>query len=466
MSSIAPPKEIFRQYDIRGIAGEVLNEVLAESLGAAFGSELVERGGRRVALGHDCRLSSPMLYEAFARGLERCGLHILCLGEVPTPLTSFAISELDCDGAAMVTGSHNPPRWNGFKLALSSGPFYGKEIQGLRERIIGSDFSESNVKSHREEVELIPRWAEKWASTLQFSTHRLKVVVDAGNGVAGPAALALYALLPIDVIPLFCEPNGHFPNHHPDPTREENLSALRDAVHTEGADLGISFDGDGDRIGIIDRRGEIIWGDQLLLFFAEQLLKVHPKAKIIGEVKCSQLLYDGVAAAGGEAEMWKVGHSLIKARMKETGALIAGEMSGHIFFADRFPGYDDAAYVGARLFEILSDPAIDLSAWLDALPTQFNTPELRVFCPDEAKVSVIERASAFFSSRYEVNEIDGVRIRFQSGWGLIRASNTQPVLVLRFEAGSEAALGEARAEVERWLRVEAPEVDLDRDPDH
>jgi phosphomannomutase/phosphoglucomutase len=276
----------------------------------------------------------------------------------------------------------------------------------------------------------------------------------------------------VDVVPLYCEPDGDFPFHHPDPTVERNLADLKARVLAEGADLGLAFDGDGDRLGVVDGRGRAVWGDQLMVFFARDVLAARPGARVIGEVKCSQSLYDAIEAAGGVPEMWRVGHSLIKARMRETGAPLAGEMSGHIFFADRFFGYDDAAYVGARLLELLSRApaapaaAATLSGWVDALPPSFTTPELRVACPDAHKAAVVARFSSSFAARYPVVAIDGARVRFPEGWGLLRASNTQPVLVLRFEARAEGLLAAYRAEVEGWLRAHAPEVDLDVDANH
>ncbi|MCA9546924.1 MAG: phosphomannomutase/phosphoglucomutase, partial [Myxococcales bacterium] len=352
-------------------------------------------------------------------------------------------------GAVAITGSHNPGDWNGFKLGLGKGSLYGDAIQHLRQLIETEDFAVG--QAGLETVDLYPDYLGWVGEHLRLGPKPIKVVVDAGNGTGGLVGPALYRALGAEVIELFCEPDGDFPNHHPDPTVEENLADLKAAVAAHGADLGIAYDGDADRIGAVAPDGRVLWGDQLLLLFARDILTRHPGAKFVAEVKCSRVLYDGIAAAGGDAEMWQVGHSLIKARMKETGALLAGEMSGHLFFADDFFGFDDAPYVGARLIELLSRGQVTLAGFLDGLPQTVTTPELRVDCPDDAKFDLVQKAVAHFSARYPVNPIDGARISFPEGWGLIRASNTQPVLVMRFEAPTAQALAAYRGEVEAWL---------------
>jgi len=376
----------------------------------------------------------------------------------------FALQQHGIDGGVAITGSHNPPAWNGFKLCLGTHSVYGDAIIQLRDTIIQGDYEQG--VGHSEEKDLLPAYLAATSKSLKPLEKTIKVVVDAGNGTGGIAAGQMYRAMGADVEELYCEPDGDFPNHHPDPTVEANLVDLRRRVTESNADLGIAFDGDADRLGAIDKQGRTVWGDQLLTFFGRALLEETPGAKIVGEVKCSKVMYDSLREAGGNVEMWKVGHSLIKARMKETGALLAGEMSGHLFFADRYFGYDDAIYAGARLIELLSHSDDGLEDWVNALPTTFVTPEIRVSCADSDKFAVTERAAAYFSTQYPVVQVDGVRIEFPHGWGLIRASNTQPVLVLRFEADSAARRDAYHRSVQDWLQLNAPEVDLDADTHH
>jgi phosphomannomutase/phosphoglucomutase len=455
---------IFRQYDIRGRAESDLRDEVVYALGRAYASEIKARGGQTVALGRDCRLSGPRLMDAFEKGVHDSGLNVLQLGMVPTPLLYFALYQLPCDGGVVITGSHNPSPWNGFKMCAGQSAMYGDALLKLKDRMERADYTTGTGRT--ECVDIYPMYYDFVCQQFQKGPKQLKVVVDAGNGAGGPVVAELYRRLGFDVIPIYCEPDGRFPNHHPDPTVEENLADLKAKVISSGADLGLAYDGDADRIGMVDRHGRAIWGDQILIFLAKDVIRRNPGAKIVGEVKCSQVMYQEINRVGGQAEMWKVGHSLIKARMKETGALLAGEMSGHIFIADRFFGYDDAPYVGARLLELLSHSTDDLSDWLDALPKQFNTPELRVYCEDEHKTAVMARAVTHFKNLYPVVDIDGVRINFPQGWGLLRPSNTQPVLVMRFEADSVALRDEYRGIVEKWLKDEAPEVDLEADTNH
>ncbi len=462
--SVAFNPEVFRAYDIRGRADEDLTDAFVTALGRAYGTVVRRAGGKRVALGRDVRLSGPRVLGAFDAGVRAAGVDVVRLGAVPTPLLYFATHTLDVDGGVVVTGSHNPPNWNGFKLNLGTASMYGDALLALRDLIVAEDF-ESGA-GQVSEVDIYAPY-ERWVlGDIRREGRPIKVVIDAGNGTAGLVAGRLYQKLGFDVTELFCTPDGTFPHHHPDPTVEANLADLKAAVAREKAEVGIAFDGDSDRIGCVDHKGRVVWGDQLLLFFARAVLAERPGATIVSEVKCSRVLYDGVAAAGGNAEMWKVGHSLIKARMKETGAVLAGEMSGHIFFADRFFGFDDAIYVGARLLELLAARDEKLADLLDDLPRTVTTPELRVLCPDAAKDDVMTRAAAHFGARYPINDLDGVRVTFPHGWGLLRPSNTQPVLVMRFEADTPGNLAAYRGEVEGWLRDHAPAVDLEADTHH
>ena len=491
-------RQCFRQYDVRGIISthglsddvhvwpesSSLSTTLAFAIGCAYAAELAEEipepdEGWWVAIGYDARLSGPHLVQALEAGLRCGGINVYRLGLVPTPVVYFATHHLNhqtqhCHGGIVVTGSHNPSDWNGFKMSVGHSSIYGSKLQRLADRILTADFtsvssSNDQVQTRGEDLDLSDDYLAAVHERLRWGNRplsELKVVLDPGNGAAGPLAARLFSDFGVQLTCINVEPNGLFPAHHPDPTVEENLCQLREEVARTDADVGIGFDGDGDRVGVIDREGNVIWGDQLLLLFAESILKRTPHARIIGEVKCSQLLYDGIRKLGGQPEMWRVGHSLIKARMAETGAPLAGEMSGHIFFADRFYGHDDALYVAARLLERLSEPGFDLSVWRRELPHVVNTPELRVWCADSDKPAVISRVLKAFSIDFEVNDIDGARIQFPEGWGLVRASNTQPVLVMRFEAYTESRLNEIKQHVEEWLRDYAPEVCFDLDPNH
>ena len=435
---------IFREYDIRGVADTELLSADVADLGRALGTLLQRKSGRRINIGRDCRLSSPRLHEALLEGLIATGCEVTDIGVVPTPLLYYSAVHLEADGAVMITGSHNPSEFNGFKTVRGSGTIHGEEIQEVRRLIEARDFM-SGHGSHRM-VDVISPYVGEIAGQFEFK-RRVKVVADAGNGTAGPVMHQLFKRLNCEVTELFFDMDGRFPNHHPDPTVPANLKHLQEAVRLERADLGIAFDGDADRIGAIDENGEVIYGDMLLLVYGREILTRKPGATFIGEVKCSQVLYDELTRLGGRPIMYKTGHSLIKAKMKQEHAELAGEMSGHMFFADRYFGYDDALYAACRLIEIVSQSGQPLSAQFAGLPKMVSTPEIRVDCPDEIKFQVVERMAAHFRQTHSVIETDGVRILFDRGWGLVRASNTQPVLVLRFEAQENDLLEEYRAEV-------------------
>lgn len=439
---------IFREYDIRGIADTELPDAGIRLLGQAIGTYLLRHGGGSVNVGRDCRLSSGRLRDALVAGLMAAGCRVTDLGIVPTPVLYYSVFHLKADGAVMITGSHNPSDYNGFKVVAGESTIHGEEIQQIRRMIETGDLARG--EGSQRSFDAVTPYVEEVASQFRFP-RRVKVVFDAGNGTAGPVVRRIVERLDCDAVELFFDMDGRFPNHHPDPTVPANLETLRAAVLERGADLGVAFDGDADRIGAIDDRGSIIWGDQLLLLYGREILSRKPGATIIGEVKCSQALYDDLRSRGANAIMWRTGHSLIKAKMKETGAEIAGEMSGHIFFRDRYYGFDDAIYAACRLMEIIAQTNRPLSEHLADLPRTVVTPEIRVDCPDELKFDVVERVTAHFRSRYEVVDVDGVRVLFPEGWGLLRASNTQPVLVMRFEAASTELLERYRAEVEAAL---------------
>jgi phosphomannomutase/phosphoglucomutase len=437
---------IFREYDIRGLVDQDLGEREVRLVGQALGTSVREAGGRRVVVGRDCRESGPRFARAMIEGLGSTGVDVTDLGVVPTPLTYFAAATLPVDGLCMITGSHNPPEYNGLKVGVGRTTLYGAGIQALRERIERGDFAAGSggVEAH----DIVTPYRAYVRGNLRMGPRRLRVVVDAGNGTGGVIAVPLFESLGIEVVPLFVEMDGRFPNHHPDPTVEANLEHLKAKVRETGADLGIAYDGDADRVGAVDEKGRVLWGDQLMILFSRALLQEHPGAAIVGEVKCSMTLYDDIAARGGRAIMWKAGHSLIKAKMKEEGALLAGEMSGHIFFGHRWFGFDDGIYSSARLLELVSRTDRPVSTLLDDVPPTHSTPELRVDCPEELKFELVRRAQEFFAARHEAVTVDGVRVVFPDGWGLVRASNTQPLLVLRFEATTPERLDEIRSYVQ------------------
>jgi phosphomannomutase/phosphoglucomutase len=429
---------VFREYDIRGIVDRDLTEDFVYLLGKGCGTYFAQNRVKSIALGRDCRLSSPSFRNRFLEGITETGCHVIDVGVVPTPLLYFTLFNSDVEGGIQITGSHNPPNNNGFKVCLGTSTIYGEEIQKIRHIMESEEFIKG--KGNIEERNFTSSYTEYVLNHLSPGNVNRRVVVDAGNGTGGVIAVPLYREMGFEVIPLFCEPDGHFPNHHPDPTVPENMQSLIERVALERADLGIAFDGDVDRIGVVDESGNIIWGDQLMIIFSRSILKESPGATFIAEVKCSQTLFDDIAKNGGNPIMWKTGHSLIKAKMKEERALLAGEMSGHIFFADRYFGYDDAIYAGARLLEILSHNRESLSARLSDIPKMVNTPEIRMECPEDKKFRVVQQLVDEFKREYRVIDIDGARVLFPDGWGLVRASNTQAILVLRFEASNQESL--------------------------
>jgi phosphomannomutase len=435
---------VLREYDIRGIVGKTLSADDARAIGRAYGTLVQQKGGGTIALGFDGRVSSPELSEAATEGLVSAGIHVKRVGLGPTPMLYYAIKHLGADAGIMITGSHNPPTHNGFKMALSTGPVYGDAIKAIGAIAGSGDYAAG--EGTIEDFDIRDAYVERLLKDYE-GVRPLKIVWDAGNGATGDILRRLVAKLPGEHITLFDEIDGTFPNHHPDPTVPENLVDLQKAVAEHGADIGIGFDGDGDRIGAIDGTGRIVWGDQLLAIYSREVLLSHPGAIIIADVKASQVLFDEVARLGGQPLMFKTGHSLIKAKMAETGSPLAGEMSGHIFFADKWYGFDDALYCGVRLASLVSKSGQSLEAIVDTLPTVFNTPETRFEVEASRKFVVIDEVKARLAAigGLKVNDIDGVRITTPDGWWLVRASNTQEVLVARAEASSQEGLDRLKA---------------------
>lgn len=431
---------IFREYDIRGVAERDFDAQFARALARAYAAYLAERGvhGGRIGVGRDCRLTSDSYAAAVREGLMESGLDVVDLGVGPTPVTYFALFDLDLAGAIQVTGSHNPAEDNGFKICVGKSTIHGAAIQRLYALLDAGTAPAGRGRC--ETVDIAARYRAYYVQHIPRVARPIHVVVDAGNATAGPLAPDLFRALGCTVEELYCTVDGRFPNHHPDPTVEANLADLIARVRAGGAEIGLAFDGDADRLGVVDRTGRIVWGDELLVVLARDILLRHPGATVVSEVKCSQRLYDDVAARGGRAIMWRAGHSPIKAKMQETGALVAGEMSGHLFFADDYFGFDDAIYAAGRLLDILGRTGQRIDQLLANLPPVHATPEIRIDCPDRLKFQVVAAALEHFRQHYEVIDVDGVRVRLPNGWGLIRASNTQPALVLRFEAGSAADL--------------------------
>ncbi len=438
---------IFREYDIRGLVDTDLTDQVVELLGRGLGTVIRRKGGHSATVGRDCRASSPRFRDALSAGLCATGLDVLDVGVVPTPLTYFAANTLPVDGLAMITGSHNPPEYNGFKVGHGKTTLHGHEIQELRHLMEAGDF-ETGRPGKVTPFDIVTPYNHFIRQTVKMG-RSMRVVIDAGNGTGGEVAVPLFRSMGFDVVPLFCDMDARFPNHHPDPTVPANLLDLIAAVRREKAEVGIAYDGDADRIGVIDDQGQVLWGDQLMILFARSVLAEVPGSAIVGEVKCSATLYEDIARRGGKPIMWKAGHSLIKAKMKETNAQLAGEMSGHIFFKHRYFGFDDAVYASARLLEILTHTDRPLSALLADVPKTYASPEIRFDVPEEKKFALVRRATELLrTAGHDIIDVDGVRVTFSDGWGLIRASNTQPLLVLRFEARTEKRLAEIQKLIE------------------
>jgi len=449
---------IFREYDVRGVVGDDLTEEVARDVGRAFASEvrsLLDTRAPTIALGRDNRASSQELAAAFATGMQAAGADVIDVGLVPTPALYFAVHHLETDAGIQVTGSHNPPEYNGFKMLTGRGPFYGPAIRRLHERIGANDMLDG--KGEKREHPVLGAYIEDVSSRFRLE-RPVPVVIDCGNGAGSLAANALLEGIGARVDALYCTSDGTFPNHHPDPTVDENLADLIEKVREGEAELGIAFDGDADRIGAVDEHGNIVRGDYLLLVYALDALRQRPGQKVIFDVKCSQVLEERIRAAGGEPLMWKTGHSLIKEKMRESGARIAGEMSGHMFFGDDYYGYDDALYAACRLVDIVARAGTPLSGLLKDVPRPASTPEIRVECDEGEKFEIVRRAVEHFKERYEVVDVDGARVRMKDGWALVRASNTQPIIVLRFEASTPERLEEIRNEVGAWLREQGVEI--------
>lgn len=431
-------KAIFREYDIRGDVEKDLTDSVVRDIGRAFAAYMGERGKKKASLGRDCRLSSEHFRDLIVEGMVEGGLSVVDLGLVPTPLFYYSLFTLDVEGGIMITGSHNPPSMNGFKVAFGKSTIFGDEIQYIGKLIEEGRFAHGKG-SYSEYKNIVRDYYGFLRSNIKLEKS-FNIVIDAGNGTGGVVAVPILREMGQHVTELFCEMDGHFPNHFPDPTVEKNMEILRRTVLEQKADIGIGYDGDSDRIGVIDDTGNIIWGDYLMIIFARDILKTHKGATFVSEVKCSKNLFDDVEKHGGVPIMWKAGHSLIKQKMKETGALLGGEMSGHIFFADKFFGFDDAIYSSLRLLEIMGKSNHSLSHYLSDVPKTYATPEIRIDCPDTIKFEVVKKLTDYYRGKFTIIDIDGVRILLDDGWGLVRPSNTQPILVLRFEGQSEEAL--------------------------
>jgi phosphomannomutase / phosphoglucomutase len=439
---------MFREYDIRGIAGKDLTESDVVLIGKGVGTFLQQHGRRKIAVGRDCRLTSDAYAEKVIAGLRATGCDVIDIGVCPTPVLYFSIQHLRLEGGVMVTASHNPPEYNGFKLCIDSDSIHGQDIQKIYALIKDEAFvsGQGSLAS----ADVLPPYKAFIQENILLD-RPLKVGIDAGNGTAGVVAVPVIKSLGCEVHDIYCEMDGRFPNHEADPTVKKNLVDLIALVKDKGLDIGIGYDGDGDRIGVVDEQGKIIYGDRLIIIFSREILSRKPGATFISEVKCSKTMYDDIEKHGGRAIMWKTGHSLIKQKMKEEKAELAGEMSGHMFFGDRYFGFDDAVYASCRLLEILSSTGQRISDLLADVPETFTTPEIRVDCPDEQKFDLVKRVTQYFKQHYDVIDIDGVRVIFDDGWGLVRASNTQPALVLRFEAMSESRLAEIKHLIESTL---------------
>jgi len=452
------PKEIFKAYDIRGIVGKTFTAEIVEAIGHAIGSEAVARKQHSIVIGRDGRLSGPKLSQALARGIQKAGINVIDVGMVATPMTYFAAYELKTNSAVMVTGSHNPPDYNGLKMVLGGETLAGEVIQGLRERLEKNDLSHG--AGTYEQKDIANAYIERIVSDVKLS-RPMKIAIDAGNGVAGAYAPTLFKKMGCEVTELFCEVDGNFPNHHPDPSQPKNLQDLVAKLKTSDAEIGLAFDGDGDRLGIVTKDGRIIFPDRQLMLFAADVLSRNPGAEIIFDVKSTRKLFGWIRERGGKPTLWKTGHSFIKAKMKETGALLAGEMSGHIFFKERWFGFDDGLYAGARMLEYLSKQS-DINATLHGLPDTVNTPELNITMPEGEHYTLMNKLqqTAKFTGADEVITLDGLRVEYPDGFGLARPSNTTPVIVLRFEADTAEALKQIQDDFRRVFLEAAPALAL------
>lgn len=447
---------VFREYDIRGIVDEEIQDEDVVLLGKAFGAYMIRQQKKYVVVGRDCRLSSDRYRDLLLEGMLATGLDVVDVGVCPTPVFYFALRHLDREGGMMITASHNPPEYNGFKICNGFDTISGSEIQKFRTLMDQGSF-ETGI-GRVAECDIVTPYIDFVVDNITLN-RRLRVGVDAGNATAGPVILPILKKLGCDVFPLYCEVDGTFPNHEPDPTVLDNLRDLCALVKNEKLDVGVAYDGDSDRLGVVDHCGEPVFGDKLMIIFAREILSRRPGVTFISEVKCSQTLYDDIRKRGGKAIMWRTGHSLMKAKLKEEDAVLAGEMSGHMFFKDRYFGFDDGLYASCRLLEILTKTGKTIAELLDGVPATYTTPEIRVPCPDPIKFDVVERAKLLFRSRnLEIIEVDGARIVLEDGWGLVRASNTQPVLVLRYEANTPERLDEIRDLVEGVLEEAKKEV--------
>ncbi len=452
------PREIFKAYDIRGIVGKTLTADIVRRIGHGLGSLAVERGQRALAVGRDGRLSGPELATALMEGIRQAGIDTIDVGCVPTPVVYFAAHELGCASCVAVTGSHNPPDYNGLKMVIGGETLAGEAIQGIRQRVDAGQLSHGNGQASSADVQ--PAYLERITGDVRLA-RPMKIVIDCGNGVAGAIAPQLFRALGCELIELFCAVDGSFPNHHPDPSKPENLQDVIRALRETEAEIGLAFDGDGDRLGVVTKDGEIIYPDRQLMLFAADVLQRCPGQPIIYDVKCTRLLAPWIRQHGGEPLMWKTGHALVKAKLRETGAPLAGEMSGHVFFKERWFGFDDGLYAGARLLEILSRAA-DASALLKALPDSSSTPELNIVMQEGEPFVLIDdlQRQAHFVGAREIITIDGLRVEYADGFGLARPSNTTPVVVLRFEADNAAALARIQADFRRVLKEARPDLAL------
>ena len=443
--------QVFREYDIRGHAGRDLGDAFVERVGRGLAELLRPAGSKeppRIAVGRDCRLSGPRVFAALSAGLVAGGARVIDVGVGPTPKLYFSVHHLEADGGVMITGSHNPGEDNGMKIMRGLQCFFGTDLSELT-KIVEGPALPGVTGGSVESAAVDDAYVARLTADVEYGPHPVSVVVDGGNGAAGPLGLRAFEKLGIKPAALYCDPDGRFPNHHPDPTVPANLSALIERVRTDRATVGVAWDGDGDRLGVVDATGEIVWGDRLLALFSRGILERTPGSAVIADVKCSQTLFDDVAKHGGRPIMWKTGHSLIKTKMKEEHAAVAGEMSGHFFFADRYLGFDDGIYAALRLIEILSRTGRTVLANLSDMPATFSTPEIRIDCPDKLKFDVVERVRDKLASSGKVNGLDGVRVTYDDGaWSLVRASNTGPLIVLRFEAPNAKRLSALQADVE------------------